>query len=121
MGITLVIVDDAAFIREAVRNLVRGSDVQIVGEAADGDEALQVIADKKPDVVLMDMILPRKNGIDVTKEILSLLPEIKIVACSTEGQENMLMKALDAGCVNFLAKPFKSEDFFKVIRSAGGK
>jgi len=121
MGITLVIVDDAAFIREAVRNLVRNTEIEIIGEAEDGDEALAVIAEKNPDVVLMDMILPKKNGIDVTKEVLEQNPNVKIVACSTEGQENMLMKALDAGCVNFLAKPFTQDEFLKVVRSAGGK
>ena len=121
MGIKLVIVDDAPFIREAVRNVIRGTEIKLVAEATNGEEAVRVVTQVKPDVVLMDMVLPKKNGIDATKEILKKNPSVKIVACSTESQESLLMQALDAGCCNFLAKPFKAEDLLKVIRSAGGK
>lgn len=121
MGIKLVIVDDAPFIREAVRAFVKNTDIEFVGEASDGEEALAVVKKSKPDVILMDMVLPKKNGIEVTKEILEEHPEAKIVACSTEGQENLLIQALNAGCVNFVSKPFKSEDLLKAIRSAGRK
>jgi len=120
MGLKLVIVDDAPFIREAIRSLIEKTEIQLVGEAADGEEAVRVVARLKPDVVLMDMVLPKKNGIDATKEILEKNPNIKIVACSTEGQEGLLMRAIDAGCCNFVSKPFKAEELLKVIRKAGG-
>jgi two-component system, chemotaxis family, chemotaxis protein CheY len=121
MGIKLVIVDDAPFIREAVRSLIRGTEIELLGEASDGEEAVNLLKSKKPDVILMDMVLPKKNGIEATREILKDNPKIKIVACSTEGQESMLLKALEAGCCSFLAKPFKAEELLKSIRTAGGK
>lgn len=121
MGIKLVIVDDAPFIREAVRNLLRGTEIKLLAEATDGEEAVQIVVKEKPDVVLMDMVLPKKNGIDAAKEILEKFPSVKIVAFSTEGQENLLIKALDAGCCSFLEKPFKAEDLLKVIRAVGKK
>lgn len=121
MGIKLVIVDDAPFIREAIRSLICDSDIELVGEAANGEEAIAVVARERPDVVLMDIVLPVKNGIEATKEILENYPRTKIVACSTEGQEALLLKALDAGCCHFLPKPFKSEELLNTIRKVGGK
>lgn len=118
MGIKLVIVDDAPFIREAVRNILRGTDIELIAEAVDGEEAVFIANRMKPEVILMDMVLPKKNGIEATREILDKNPNVKIIACSTESQENMLLQALEAGCCNFIAKPFKSEDLIKVIRSA---
>src|SRR4051812_34936523 len=110
MGIKLVIIDDAPFIREAVRVIALKAGMEFVGEASDGVEAVELVLKKNPDVVLMDMVLPKKNGIDATREILAQRPNTKIVACSTEGQEAMLVRAIDAGCVNFVSKPFKAED-----------
>lgn len=121
MGIKLVIVDDAPFIREAVRSIVTKAGFDFLGEAADGDEAVQLILKKNPDVVIMDLVLPKKNGIEVTKEVLALRPNIKIIACSTEGQEAMLIRAIDAGCVHFVAKPFVAEDLIKAIQVAAEK
>lgn len=118
MGIKLVIVDDAPFIREAVRAIVIKAGFDFVGEAADGEEAVELILKKNPDVVIMDLVMPKKNGIEVTKEILALRPKTKVIACSTEGQEAMLIRAIDAGCVNFISKPFVAEDLVKAIRTA---
>jgi two-component system, chemotaxis family, chemotaxis protein CheY len=121
MGIKLVIIDDAPFIREAVRVIAGNAGIEFVGEASDGVEAIDLVMKKNPDVVLMDMVLPKKNGIEATKEILALRPGTKIVACSTEGQEAMLVRAIDAGCVNFISKPFKSEDLVKALLAAAKK
>ena len=121
MGIKLVIVDDAPFIREAIRGIIKGTDIELLAEACDGEEAIVVAGRTQPDVILMDMVLPKKNGIDATKEILENNSKIKIIACSTEGQEGLLLRALDAGCVNFITKPFKAEDIMKAIRKAGSK
>ncbi len=117
MGIKLVIVDDAPFIREAIRGLIRDTEFEYVGEAIDGEEAVDVIRRLKPDVVLMDLVMPKKNGIEVTKEILEEMPKIKIIACSTEGQTNLTLKALEAGCSHFLSKPFTAEALLKVLRT----
>jgi two-component system chemotaxis response regulator CheY len=117
MGFKLVIVDDAPFIREALRGLLEATEFSVVGEAADGHEASEMIRRLKPDVVLMDLVLPKKNGVEVTKEILEEMPKIKIIACSTEGQTGLTLKAIEAGCSHFLTKPFTSESLLKVLRA----
>ncbi len=117
MGIKLVIVDDAPFIREALRMLLKSTEFECVGEATDGVEAVKVIRNLKPEIVLLDLVLPKKNGIDVAKEILEEMPKIKIIACSTEGRSGLMLKALDAGCSHFLTKPFTTESLLNVLRA----
>ena len=121
MAIKLVIVDDAPFIREVVRHIVDSSGIEVIGEAQDGQEAIELVLSLRPDVVLMDLVMPRKSGIDATKEIIAAHPEIKVIACSTLDQESMVMKALDAGCCHYVTKPFKKEELIATIKSAVSK
>ena len=117
MGLELVIVDDAAFIREAIRSVAERENFSIVGEAVDGDEAVRLVLALKPDVVILDLVLPKKNGIEVTKEILAENSKIKILACSTESQREMVLQAINAGCKEFLAKPFTTAQLIEKIRT----
>jgi two-component system chemotaxis response regulator CheY len=121
MGIKLVIVDDAPFIREVLRHIFHGSEVNVVGEARDGHEAVEIVKETQPDVVLMDIVMPRKSGIEATMEILKDLPATRIIACSTVDQNSMVLKALDAGCCNYLVKPFKAEDVKSAVIKAAQK
>jgi two-component system chemotaxis response regulator CheY len=119
MSIKLVIVDDAPFIREVLRHIFAGTEVEVVGEAQDGDEAIKIVKELQPQVVLMDIVMPRKSGIEAASEILKHLPETKIIACSTLDQNNMIMRALEAGCCNYITKPFKSSDVLDAVRGVG--
>src|SRR4051812_46212602 len=118
MGIKLVIVDDAPFIREVLKHIFSGTEITVTGEAQDGEEAVSLVHRVKPDVVLMDIVMPKKSGIEATTEILKELPNTKIVACSTNDQNSMVMRALEAGCCNYVVKPFKAEDVLKAVRAA---
>lgn len=118
MGIKLVIVDDAPFIREVLKHVFSATDVTVVAEAADGVEALEVVRQHKPDVVLMDIVMPRKSGIEATVEILKLLPSVRVIACSTVDQNTMVMRALEAGCCNYITKPFKADEVIQAVRAA---
>jgi two-component system chemotaxis response regulator CheY len=111
-------VDDAPFIREVLRHIFSGTDIQIIGEAQDGEEAVLITKRLKPEVVLMDIVMPKKSGIEAALEILKELPETRIVACSTLDQNSMVLRALDAGCCNYVAKPFKADELIKAVRSA---
>ena len=114
----LLIADDAPFIREIVRTVAEKNGLLLVGEAVDGNDAVAQVLAHKPDIVLMDIIMPRKSGIEATKEILAKWPECRIVAFSTADQELMVMRALEAGCCSYLAKPFTSEALMAAIQSA---
>lgn len=118
MGIRLVIVDDAPFIREVLRHTFQNTEIEVVGEAVDGEEAVAVVQKLRPQVVLMDIVMPKKSGIEATQEILKSHPDIKIVACSTVDQNSMIMRALEAGCCNYVTKPFRSEDVINAVRNA---
>jgi DNA-binding NarL/FixJ family response regulator len=118
MGITLVIVDDAPFIREVLRHIFLETEITVVGEAHDGEEALSVVRTHKPDVVLMDIVMPKKSGVEATAEIVKEFPNCRIVACSTIDQSSMVLRALDAGCCNYVTKPFQAADVLKAVRAA---
>lgn len=117
MGIKLVIVDDAPFIREIIRNTIEEAGMECIGEAENGEEAVELVLKKKPDIVLMDLVMPEKNGIEATREILEELPAIKVIACTTLTQKEMVLQALDAGCIDHIAKPFQGDELVKKIES----
>src|ERR1035437_2855635 len=104
MGIKLVIVDDTPFIREVLKHIFASTEITVIGEAQDGEEAVGLVLKLKPDVVLMDIVMPRKSGIEATTEIVKELPNVKVVACSTVDQNSMVLRALDAGCCNYIVK-----------------
>lgn len=118
MKLKLVIVDDAPFIREILKAIFQNTEIDVIAEARDGQEAVDVITKAKPDVVLMDIVMPLKSGIDATQEILKVLPKTRVIACSTVDQNMMVMRALEAGCCDYLVKPFKAEDVLKIVRKA---
>lgn len=118
MGIRLVIVDDAPFIREVLRHIFMPTEIEVVGEAQDGQEAVDVVRATRPHIVLMDIVMPKKSGIEATIEIMKELPTTRILACSTVDQNNMVMRALAAGCCNFITKPFKAEEVLEAVRTA---
>lgn len=117
-GLRLLVVDDAPFIREIVRNVVEKKGIQIVAEGRDGEEAIALALKVRPDVILMDIIMPKKSGIEATKEILRHVPDMKIVAFSTADQDSLVSQALEAGCVACLVKPFSSEELLGAINKA---
>ncbi len=110
--------DDAPFIREVLRHIFAKTEIEVVGEAVDGEEAIAVVARETPHVVLMDIVMPKKSGVEATAAILQDFPETKIIACSTVDQNSMVMRALEAGCCNYITKPFKGEEVLKAVRSA---
>ena len=114
--IKLAVVDDAPFIREIIKQISNSDErLEFVGEAQDGEEALSLLQRIKPDVILMDIVMPKKNGIEATKEILEKYPGMKIIAFSTLDEDAMLLKAIEAGCCNYLKKPFDTQNVKQII------
>ncbi|MCB0393536.1 MAG: response regulator [Bdellovibrionales bacterium] len=113
----VVIVDDAAFVREVLSHLLKRNGFEVVGEACDGEEAVEIVLDRNPDLVIMDIVMPKLSGIEATKRILEKNPNQKIIACSTENSEGMVGKAIEAGCVDFISKPFEGKGVIEILTS----
>ncbi len=119
MAIRLLLADDAPFIRDVLRHIFESQQAfEIAGEAEDGEHAVQLAIQTKPDVILMDIVMPKMSGIEATQQILKTLPSCRIVACSTVDQETMVMRAIEAGCCSYVTKPFKANDVIKAVQSA---
>jgi two-component system chemotaxis response regulator CheY len=116
MGARVLIVDDALFMRNMLRNIFSESGFDIVGEAQNGNEAIEMYQQLKPDLVTMDIVMPEKNGIEALKQIMSVDSGAKIVICSALGQETLIMEALEAGARDFIVKPFKPPKVIEVAQ-----
>ena len=117
--IRVMVVDDHEFVRSMTCDLVDGTDdMQVVGEAPDGDHARPVAEETRPDVVLMDLSMPGMNGIDATREVTASVPDTRVIVLtsSTNGQD--VHDAAAAGAVGFLSKGAHPEELLDAIRSA---
>jgi two-component system response regulator NreC len=119
MTIRLMLVDDHEVVRSGLRMLLASeSDLDIIGEAGTAEEAIASILDLKPDVVLMDIGLPDKSGIEATKEIKAKLPEVAIVALTIHEDAEYFFKMLDAGASGYVPKRAAPEELVSAIQSA---
>ena len=105
---TLLIVDDAAFMRLNLKNILKDK-YEIVGEAENGIEAVEMYEELEPDYVTMDITMPEMDGLEAIKAIMDIDPEAQIVVCSAMGQQKMVIQAIDAGAKDFIVKPFKDD------------
>lgn len=121
MSKRILIVDDAAFMREMLRDILADSGYEISGEAADGEQAVSMFREVQPDLVTLDIVMPRKSGLEALREIRGLDPGARIVMCSALGQEAMVMEALEAGAQDFIVKPFKPDQALGIIEKAISK
>ena len=103
MPIKILLVDDHAVVRSGLSKfLLVNKDMQVVGEAADGEEALQKVSLYKPDIVLMDLMMPGIDGITATREIKKKFPQVKVIALTSFAEQNMVQGALQAGAIGYL-------------------
>lgn len=109
MATRVLIVDDAKFMRHMIKNILTGIGYEIVGEAQDGDEACEMYKSLAPDIVTMDIVMPKTNGIDALKEIRAHDPNAKVVMISAIDQREPLMEALKLGAVDYVVKPFEKD------------
>lgn len=117
MPISLVIADDHALVREGLRKFVElEPDLKIVGEAATGEEAVELVAQLLPKVVIMDLSMPGKGGIAATEEITELFPEVKVIALTMHDDLGYLMEAIRVGARAFLLKDVDPKQIIQAIR-----
>lgn len=112
----IVVVDDSAFLKMMIKNMLLKNGFEVVGEASNGLMAIDVYKDLKPDLIIMDITMPELNGIEATKKIKQIDPRAKIVMCSALGQSQTVLESIQAGARDYIVKPFEEEQVIKIIR-----
>lgn len=112
----VLIVDDAQFTRNMLKNIINKIEqIEVIGEASNGVEAISLYKKLNPDLVTMDLVMPEKGGIEATEEILKLNSKAMIVVVSALGQEALVLEAAKKGAKDFIQKPFKTEQILEVM------
>lgn len=111
----ILVADDASFMRQMIREIIEAEGHEVVAEASDGVEAVEGFKEHHPDLVTMDIVMPRRSGIDAVKCIRELDAGATIVMCSALGQESLVTEAMEAGATDFIVKPFKPDAVSKVL------
>jgi two-component system, chemotaxis family, chemotaxis protein CheY len=112
----VLVVDDAVFMRNMIKDIFASGGYDVVGEAANGLEAVERYKELKPDLTTMDIVMPFKSGIEATREIVKLDQRAVILMCSALGQESLVMEAIEAGATDFIVKPFRTDDVLAVAK-----
>lgn len=116
-----MIVDDVEFVRKTLREIFnQASGYQVVGEAADGLEAITRYTELRPDLVTMDMVMPEMSGIEATRRLVKMDRNAKVVIVSAMGQENLVMEAINAGARDYVMKPFSADTILKTVERVFG-
>ncbi|PKM49557.1 MAG: response regulator [Firmicutes bacterium HGW-Firmicutes-7] len=113
--VTVLIVDDAAFMRLSIKMMLEANGFEIVGEAANGVEAIKKYKECKPDIVTMDITMPEMTGIEALKAIRQQDPKAKVVMVSAMGQESLVKESIISGAKTFIVKPFKEDHVIQTI------
>jgi two-component system chemotaxis response regulator CheY len=118
MARTVLIVDDVAFVRKTLAEILTEAHYQVVGEAQDGLQALELYASLRPDLVTMDVVMPQMSGIDATRRIMKADKDARVVIVSAMGQENLVMEAINVGARDYILKPFSADEVLKTVERA---
>lgn len=114
----VVIIDDQLAIRNKVRSILDEGGYEVVGEAEDGDQAVKTVENCMPDLVLMDYVMERMDGITAISQLKAAYPSLKVVMLTTEARPSVVAQCLRAGAINFVIKPFKDQQLLNVVRGA---
>jgi two-component system chemotaxis response regulator CheY len=120
MSKRILIVDDAAFMRMMIKDILTKNGYEVVGEAADGMQAVEKFKELRPDLVTMDITMPEMDGITALKEIKAVEPNAVVIMCSAMGQQAMVIDAIQAGAKDFIVKPFQADRVIEAIQKALG-
>jgi two-component system chemotaxis response regulator CheY len=114
----ILVVDDAAFMRMMLKDILVKGGHEVVGEAANGIEAIDQYGKLQPDLVTMDITMPEMEGIEALKRIKAQDPKAKIIMCSAMGQQGMVVQAIQDGAKDFVVKPFQADRVLEAIKKA---
>lgn len=116
MSHRVLVADDAAIMRSMIKTILTENGFEVVGEAADGVEAVELFKQHRPDVMTMDIVMPKMDGINAVKSIIAEFPKAKIMMCSSLGQQAMVVDAIRAGAKSFITKPFEPPKLLDAVK-----
>jgi len=120
MAHKILIVDDAAFMRMMIKDILTKNGYEVIGEASDGSQAIEKYKELRPDLVTMDITMPEMDGITALKEIKKIDAGAKVIMCSAMGQQAMVIDAIQAGAKDFIVKPFQADRVIEAIKKTLG-
>lgn len=120
MANSILIVDDASFMRMMIKDILTKNGFDVVGEAENGARAIEKYKELNPDLVIMDITMPEVDGIQAVKEIKKIDSSAKIVMCSAMGQQAMVIEGIQAGAKDFIVKPFQADRVIEAVRKVLG-
>ncbi|HSH52926.1 MAG TPA: response regulator [Bacteroidales bacterium] len=120
MANRILVVDDAAFMRMMIKDILEKNGFEVVGEAENGAQAIEKYKELEPDLVTMDITMPEMDGITALKEIRQMDSEAKVIMCSAMGQQAMVIDAIQAGAKDFIVKPFQADRVLEAIKKTLG-
>ena len=118
MAPSVLIVDDALFMRMMIKDILSKDGLDVIGEAENGVEAVKKYAELRPDLVTMDIVMPEMDGIEAVRNIMKLDPAARVLMCSAMGQQPLVVEALEAGAKDFIIKPFQPAKVVGAVRKA---
>ncbi len=120
MSKNILIVDDAAFMRMMIKDILSKNGYEVVGEAENGAKAIERYKELNPDLVIMDITMPEVDGIAAVKEIKNVDNDAKVIMCSAMGQQAMVIESIQAGARDFIVKPFQAERVIEAVKKVIG-
>lgn len=120
MATKVLIVDDAAFMRMMIKDILTKNGFEVVGEAENGAKAVEKYQELHPDLTTMDITMPEMDGITAVKHIKKIDPNAKVIMCSAMGQQAMVIEAIQSGARDFIVKPFQPDRVLEALRKAVG-
>ncbi|MBE0576481.1 MAG: response regulator [Desulfuromonadales bacterium] len=120
MALRVMVVDDALFMRNMLKDIFVHAGFEVVAEADNGEVALGLYQETRPDLVTMDIVMPKKSGIEALQEIMASDPDACVVMVSALGQDSLVLEAVEAGAKDFIVKPFKQGNVLEIVRRITG-
>lgn len=120
MAKSILICDDAAFMRMMIKDILTKNGYDIAGEAENGIKAVEKYNETKPDLVMMDITMPEMDGIQALKKIKSTDPSANVIMCSAMGQQAMVIESIQSGAKDFIVKPFQADRVLEAVKKAIG-
>ena len=118
MAVNVLIVDDLAFIKIVLRDIIEKAGFRVIGEASNGEQAISLYQDTRPDVVLMDITMPGMDGLTALGKIREIDPAARVIICSALGQQRLIVQAIQLGARDFIVKPFQPQRVISALKKA---